>query len=312
MTCVVRKESASFGKRRAFTLVELLVVIGIIAVLVSVLLPTLGRARRSAEVTACLSNIRQLATALQGYINESRGAMPEAMYNNQGIMSPAQNGAAAWGPLNATQAPRFPGSTVVPAIGEALTPYLGPGTKVWQCPTGGRDANTGDAYLEQGDNPMAGFSTGSGSVLADRWLPNYYYMNNKVYHYFSLPTVAATRVKPSFPATDWTVRNVAGMKAGKLRTISGQGASQIVVFVEYKSYFHSRARKDVYTLADGEKTEYLGNFAFLDGHAETRQYKDRDGYMSQMHDPIVQSWWGKDYATVYAEFYDPANFYKKP
>jgi len=63
-------------KQRAFTLVELLVVIGIIAVLIGILLPALSRANRQAKATACLSNQKQLIMALLMYCQENKGYFP--------------------------------------------------------------------------------------------------------------------------------------------------------------------------------------------------------------------------------------------
>lgn len=60
-------------RQRAFTLVELLVVIGVIAVLIAILLPTLGRVRKQAQATACLSNLRQMGTAWVMYTADSKG-----------------------------------------------------------------------------------------------------------------------------------------------------------------------------------------------------------------------------------------------
>jgi prepilin-type N-terminal cleavage/methylation domain-containing protein/prepilin-type processing-associated H-X9-DG protein len=61
------------GKNRGFTLVELLVVIGVIALLISILIPALNKARRSANSAACLSNIRQWTTSWQMYCQDNRG-----------------------------------------------------------------------------------------------------------------------------------------------------------------------------------------------------------------------------------------------
>src|SRR5436190_6246479 len=66
------------NRRRAFTLVELLVVIGIIAVLISVLLPTLAGVRRQANTLQCSSNMKQIATALIMYIQDNKGKLPPA------------------------------------------------------------------------------------------------------------------------------------------------------------------------------------------------------------------------------------------
>jgi len=69
--------------RRGFTLVELLVVIGIIALLISILLPALNKAREASQVAKCLSNLRQLGAAAVSYTTENKGYLvPADVYDS--------------------------------------------------------------------------------------------------------------------------------------------------------------------------------------------------------------------------------------
>jgi prepilin-type processing-associated H-X9-DG protein/prepilin-type N-terminal cleavage/methylation domain-containing protein len=67
--------------RKAFTLVELLVVVGIITLLLAILLPAVSRARQQAQATTCASNVRQLLTAAFAYAAENRDYWPPAHYD---------------------------------------------------------------------------------------------------------------------------------------------------------------------------------------------------------------------------------------
>src|SRR2546430_1552207 len=67
-------------RRCAFTLVELLVVIGIIAILIGILLPTLNKARQAGKATVCLSNLRQMGTGWMMYLTDNKGHLPHYIW----------------------------------------------------------------------------------------------------------------------------------------------------------------------------------------------------------------------------------------
>ncbi|MDB5327030.1 MAG: N-terminal cleavage protein, partial [Phycisphaerales bacterium] len=92
------------GTTRGFTLVELLVVIGIIGLLISILLPSLNKARQAASAIKCLSNLRQMGVLTQLYANAYKNSLPPAEYHRLDDKStPGSNVAVTWGALLAQQ-----------------------------------------------------------------------------------------------------------------------------------------------------------------------------------------------------------------
>jgi prepilin-type N-terminal cleavage/methylation domain-containing protein/prepilin-type processing-associated H-X9-DG protein len=75
-----RPVAAHDGSRRAFTLIELLVVISIISLLISILLPSLSRAREQAKGVHCLARLKEFGAGLAGYEYVSGGILPPALW----------------------------------------------------------------------------------------------------------------------------------------------------------------------------------------------------------------------------------------
>ena len=109
-------------RHRAFTLVELLVVIGIIALLVSILLPAASKAFENSNRVACASNFRQVGAAITMYLNDNKGSLPVP----PGVTADASD-AFWWQPARIADIGRY---TMGPYL--RLTPTS---LKILRCPT---------------------------------------------------------------------------------------------------------------------------------------------------------------------------------
>lgn len=114
----------SSRKARGFTLVELLVVIGIIALLISILLPALNRAREQANRVKCASNLRQIGLAMLQYANQEKsGGLPRTIYAPAGTIDLTDSGYM----VNTTT----PSSPFAPAATAPGSPTNNPGASLF-------------------------------------------------------------------------------------------------------------------------------------------------------------------------------------
>jgi prepilin-type N-terminal cleavage/methylation domain-containing protein/prepilin-type processing-associated H-X9-DG protein len=290
----VRRVSMNRAKRSGFTLVELLVVIGIIAVLLGILLPMLGKSRESANRVACASNLKQFYYAIMMYTADNQQTLPGPLakvsvdpYSAYAVFQAAHPGVTE--PALAPGAP-LPDTDVgwwlvrTSANYDGINRYLAGAyqpwgtqtSKVYRCPS-------------NGDLHDSGIILSSSSLFGGKVLGLSYVFNNQsitnLPYYFGFTTAGANNTYPNNAPKKLSQV----ISAGDTPSNKGYGIrtmSEIWMMSDVDAWNDDTALTSVFPIANGVSTYPGGlysmpwqpphsngaipgrNYLFFDGHAQ--------------------------------------------
>ncbi len=309
--------------RRAFTLVELLVVIGIIALLISILMPSLSKAREAARSVSCMANLRAIGQGMQLYVSQYKGNIPGSPWTS-GRHLWRDNGASASVLYTRTNVPTGPTeyfdfiAPLAQVMGlklpnttdgriRAWQYYDGNSLRQFQCPS-----NFGTLATLYGSNPGAPFQTvgqsisyGTAGIFLMQPNPNQYNTSTgwggfmrDTNNYWDLPggyTPRITRIGASstkiyaYDSGKWS-RPIANAPP----TYSYQAVDESVINSTFTDYgaFHGNSkslnRKGAYTtLTAGENDARI--FGFRHGTKKARANKSMYRFNAVFFDGHVEN-----------------------